>query len=384
MKKVVIASDSFKGSLSSMEVADAAASGVHAIYPDCEVIRIHTGDGGEGTVKALSQTKNGHTETAQVSDPIGRRIQAEYFIVEEGCRTAIMEMAAANGLTLLDDEERNPILTSTYGTGEMILDALSKGCRKFIIGIGGSATNDGGTGMLEALGCTFLNEEGNKISEMCGGKTVQIKSIDTTGIDQRITESEFIVICDVNTPFCGPDGATHIFSAQKGATEEMMHELETGMQNLNMIVRHECGTDLSKVSGSGAAGGLGGAFHAFLHAKLTKGIDTILDSIGFDETIKGADLIITGEGKIDSQTENGKVITGVQQRAASQGIPAIAIAGIVALHDENEISKAFKAIIRTSPAIHDENDLKNAMHPETAAENIRKAVTAFLSDNLKG
>ena len=379
MRKIVIASDSFKGSLSSLEVAHAAAIGVHSVHPECETICLETADGGEGTASALTRALNGQWVKVTVSDPLGRKTEARYGIADiDGRKTAVMEMSQASGLTLLKSSERNPLLTSTYGTGEMIIDALEKGCRRFLIGIGGSATNDGGTGMLEALGFRFTDADGSPVTGLCGGNIHRIAEIDASMAAKGVEEAEFIIACDVQTPFCGPEGAAAVFGPQKGGTPGTVAQLEEGMQHLNnMIIKH-FGTDLSKEEGTGAAGGLGGAFKVFLNAQLHKGIDMVLDAIGFDRSIEGADLIITGEGKIDSQTAQGKVIAGITERAGRYGIPVIAIAGIVDLAAEDLKDSGMTAVYPIGPHPKDESDLEYAMRPEVASKNISQTVASIL------
>ena len=361
MYRIVIASDSFKGSLSSMEVAEAAARGINAVLPDCQTTCLEIADGGEGTSKVLTRHFDGQTITTSASDPIGRRIRAEYGIATIGGeQTAIIEMAQASGLPLLSQHERNPLLTSTYGTGEMILDAARKGCRRFLIGIGGSATNDGGTGMLEALGFTFTDKDGARMLGLCGKSTKDIYGIDSSTVPQEILDSEFIIACDVDTPFCGPEGASAVFGPQKGATPEMVSELEEGMQNLNAVISRKYGTDLSSVPGSGA------------------GIDIVLDSIGFDSIIRDASLVVTGEGKLDGQTQQGKVISGIAARANALGVPVIVIAGIVDMSDEEIRRSGLTAAFPIGPRPQTESDLKNAMRPEVASVNITETVTKVL------
>jgi glycerate kinase len=376
MRKIVIASDSFKGSLTSLEVAEAAAKGIASVLPECVAICMETADGGEGTSEALAKALGARKTGTWVHDPLGRIIKAEYGIAEiKGTKTAVMEMSKASGLPLLAPEERNPLNTSTYGTGEMILDALEKGCRRFLIGIGGSATNDAGAGMLEALGFRFFDTEGRQMAGLCGGNIGRIGRIEAPSIQM---EAEFTIACDVDTPFCGPEGAAAVFGPQKGATPESIAFLEDGMLNLRRIIIRECGIDLLEVKGSGAAGGLGGAFKAFLNARLSKGIDMVLDAIGFDQAIQDADLIITGEGKIDSQTSKGKVISGITERARKHGIPVIAIAGICDIDEEQARQLGLTAAFPTGPRPQNESDLKAAMQPETASRNISETIAKAL------
>jgi len=389
LRKIVIACDSFKGCLSSEEVASAAADGVRRAHPECSVEKVAVADGGEGTAGVLIKALGGRSVTADVSDPLGRQIKAEYGIAEMetetgsedaiGCkvRTAIIEMAQASGLTLLAENERNPLDTSTFGTGEMILDALNKGCRRFLIGIGGSATNDGGTGMLEALGIRFLDKTGKVIKGCCGKTLSEIASIDDRNMAAGIKESTFVIACDVTTSFCGEDGATKIFAPQKGASAEDISILERGMASLNEIIRENKGIDLGKTEGTGAAGGIGGAFKAFMNAVLTKGVDMVLDSIGFDDIVKDADLVITGEGRIDSQSSKGKLIHGVLNRAERFNVPVIAIGGII---DDPASEGKFKGMYAIAPRPQNESDLRNAMRPEVATRNISDTVVRALEE----
>lgn len=375
--RIVVASDSFKGSLSSMQVADAAACGVTDVLPDSDVIKVNVADGGEGTVSALVEGLGGEFRRLTVSDPLGRPVNVSYGVVDGGC-TAVMEMSAASGLPLLGQRERNPMLTSTYGTGEMISHALGLGCRKFLVGIGGSATNDAGTGMLTALGYRFLDRNGRQL-DGCGLSLGRICSVDSSGALPGLKESEFIVACDVDNPFCGKNGAAFVFAPQKGAGPDMVAELDRGMSFFAGTVRNFCGMDISSVPGAGAAGGLGGAFLAFLNAKLVPGIEMVLDAIHFDSIISGADLVITGEGSIDAQTAMGKTPSGILGRADKQGIPVIAIAGKVE-YSEAVSSLGFASLVQVTP---DGMPLETAMSEEVAASNVRKAVSSAIVEYLK-
>jgi glycerate kinase len=420
-RKIVIACDSFKGCLGSGEVASAVAEGIRRVIPDAEVIISETADGGEGTGGILTKSMGGETVTVSVNDPLGRLINAQYGITskvmsseitageatekgrdlanwESGNKTAIIEMAQASGLTLLSKEERNPLFTSTYGTGEMILDAVSKGCRKFMIGIGGSATNDGGTGMLEALGFKFLDKNGKEIKGCCGGRLGEIADIDSKSVSQEILDSEFIVACDVTTPFCGKEGATNVFASQKGADEKSLESLESGMQSFAAVINQKYGINLNDIPGTGAAGGLGGAFKTFLKAELKSGIDIILDAAGFDNIIEGATLVITGEGKIDFQSSRGKVIDGICRRCHVKNVPVLAIAGIVDDNTDNHSTSTTRTsptelssrnnsnplltIRAIGPRPQNESDLEYAMRPEVARKNISDTVSRYLSDTL--
>ncbi len=359
--KVVVASDSFKGCLTSMQVAEGVEAGIRKCCPDCQVVKLAVADGGEGTVDALLETMGGRRVSAEVSDPLGRPCMAEYAILNDEV-TAVMEMSSASGLTLLKHEERNPLLTSTYGTGQMIADALDRGCRRFLIGIGGSATNDAGMGMLEALGCRFLDQEGNELRG-CGESMTRVVTIDMSDLRPEVNESEFIVACDVDSPFHGPEGAAYVYGPQKGATPEMVIRLDAGLRNMADLIAREMGIQVADMPGAGAAGGLGGAFKAFLNAELRKGAEMVLEAIGFDEIIKDADLVITGEGRIDAQTMTGKLPYAVARRAGAQGIPVLAICG----RAEIQSHPSFTAICPITPP---ETPLKTALQPSAATLNI--------------
>ena len=365
--KIVIASDSFKGSLSSIEVAQAATRGIKAVYPDCEVIAVNVADGGEGTVEAVVEALGGEIVTTTVSDPLGRPIQARYGIAGN---KAIIEMAAASGLPLLCPEERNPWLTSTHGTGELIMDAMRRGCRQFLIGIGGSATNDAGTGMLQAMGFRLYDIQNQEIEHCCGGTMHLIARIQDSEVAECVRQSQFTVACDVDTPFCGTEGAAPVFAPQKGANPDMVARLNAGMASLAEVIENKYHVNIVPVAGAGAAGGMGGGFRAFLNATLQRGIDMVLDTIDFDQTIAGADLIITGEGKIDFQTAKGKTAAGVLARAKAQDIPVIAIGGCVERCESVE-QMGFAGIY---PITEEKLPLEIAMQAEVAAMNIEKTI----------
>ena len=367
MKRLTLAIDSFKGSLSSREVAEAFESGFRRHIPDCEIRKVEIADGGEGTAASLIRTLNGEFVEVEVHDPLHRPIRASYGIIEKG-RTAIIELAAASGLTLLRTEERNPLLTSTYGTGEMILDAINRGCRKFLLGIGGSATNDAGVGLLRVLGFRFLDNSGNEI--VGGGECLKkIARIDDTHICHALRECEFVVACDVTNPLCGADGAAHIFAPQKGADAAMVELLDHGLENFARVVEAFNGAQIATLKGAGAAGGVGGGVAALLGARLERGIDMVLDTIDFDSIIRDCDLVITGEGRLDKQTVMGKAPSGVLAAATKRNIPTIAIGGGVVWCDELRES-GFAAIEVVTP---EGMTIDDAMQPEVAKENIRRA-----------
>lgn len=323
--KVVVAIDSFKGSLSSFELADSIEIGIKNIYSDAEVLKIPIADGGEGTVEALVKGSNGELVEIIVNNPLMEKIKAKYGIMGNK-KTAVIEMAQASGLILITPEQRNPMKTTTYGTGELIYDAIKKGCREFIIGIGGSATNDAGLGMLQALGYRFLDE--NKIELGYGGEILsKVKYIDSSNKITELEECKFLIACDVDNPFYGPNGAAEIYSRQKGATENIVKELDKGLMDLAQIIKTELKIDISQLSGAGAAGGLGGGLVAFLNGKLYSGIDIVLKRIKLEQKLKDVDFVITGEGKLDHQTSMGKAPVGVARIAKKWNIPVIALAG---------------------------------------------------------
>lgn len=368
MRKIVVASDSFKGSVSSAEVADCAEVAIHKVFPDCEVVKIPVGDGGEGTVDTLIAALDGEAVPCRVHDPLMRPIEAVYGILGDK-RTAVIEMAAASGLTLIPSSERNPMLTTTYGTGELIKDALSRGCRNFLIGIGGSATNDGGTGMLRALGFRFLDKSGDELG--LGGQALsRICSVDHSGVSPSLGEASFTIACDVNNPFYGERGAAYVFARQKGADDAMIRSLDEGLRNFAEVIERTEGIAVNRIPGSGAAGGLGGGFVAFLKATLQPGIQMVLEALRFDERIRDADLIITGEGKLDKQTCMGKTPWGVLRAGSRQGIPVIVIGGSVeAVEALNE--SGFLAVL---PLLPYPVSLERAMEKDFTRQNIMRTL----------
>lgn len=327
--KIVIAADSFKGSLTSSEVADAAANGIYKVLPAAEVVKLAVADGGEGTADTLIRALGGEWVTSVVDGPLGSPVRATYGVVDtpEGM-TALIDMASASGLPLLAADERDPMVTTTVGTGQLIVDAYRRGCRRFVVGIGGSATCDGGSGMLTALGFRFLDSEGRELPPG-GGALLSLASIDTSGAMTDVTDCPFTVVCDVTNPLYGPDGAACVFAPQKGASPEDVKVLDRALRRYAEVVRATTGRDVADKPGAGAAGGLGEAFLAFFDSELKPGVDAVLDIVGFDRLVAGASLVITGEGKIDSQTLFGKLPLGVCRRAAAAGVPTVAIAGMV-------------------------------------------------------
>ena len=322
--KIVLAPDSFKGSLTAAQVCAALESGVRLAAPDAEIICVPMADGGEGTVQSLIDGLGGKLVTCQAEDPLGRLNTAVYGLTDNGM--AVIEMAQASGLTLLTEQERDPLITSTYGTGQLIKDALDRGARKFIIGIGGSATNDGGAGMAEALGYRFLSSSGDELPRG-GGALADLWRIDASYADARLNESVITVACDVDNPLTGPGGASLVFGPQKGATPDMALALDRALIRLAEHIAGDLGIDVADIPGAGAAGGLGAGCVAFLGAELKKGVDIVIDATGLKDKINGADLVITGEGRTDSQTLGGKTIFGVAGLAENLGVPVIVISG---------------------------------------------------------
>lgn len=337
--KIVVSPDSFKGSLTAMEAAREIAEGIKEVNPMIETVLLPVADGGEGTLEPLVMATNGHTVEVNVHDPIGRKISALYGVLGDG-ETCVIEMAKASGLMLLKEEEKNPLIASTFGTGELILHALDRGYKKFIIGIGGSATNDGGTGMLQALGMKFLDEFGLEILE--GAKALaKLHKIDSTNLDKRIGECHFILACDVDNPFIGPNGATAIFGPQKGVTTELVDELDQNLFHLANKIEEETGIALHNKPSAGAAGGLGGAFLAFFPVTLKPGIEVVMEAIDFKAQIEGADFIITGEGKSDVQTLSGKAPIGVANVAREMSVPVILLSGFIEEESKQQLSSYF-------------------------------------------
>ena len=372
MKKIIIASDSYKGCLSSFEVARAAEDGIRRVFPDCEVVGIPVADGGEGTTEALVAAMNGHFVTCKVHDPLMNPIRVEYGILGDGL-TAVIEMASASGLTLVPPVKRNPMLTTTYGTGELIKDALQRGCRHFLIGIGGSATNDAGTGMLQALGFGFFDKEGNELGK--GGQILEhIAYIDAKNAIPALHEADFTIACDVNNPFSGENGAAFIYARQKGADDAMIRQLDKGLKQFATVIHASLGKDIDGIPGAGAAGGLGGGFLAFLPATLKRGIQMVLETLDFDNRIQQADLIITGEGKLDRQTGMGKTPAGILEAGKRQHIPVVAIGGAV---EETEalLQQGFLAVLSIQPG---PVSLEQAMDHSFAYQQIKRVVEQII------
>lgn len=367
--KVVIAIDSLKGSLSSMEAGMAIKDGILAAKPDAEVIVKPLADGGEGTTDALIEGMNGERIDLTVTGPMHTPVDAYYGYLKD-TNTAVMEMASAAGITLVPDSEKNPLLATSYGVGEMINDAIQRGCRNFIIGIGGSVTNDGGIGMLKALGVRFLDENGEDAGE--GGQALaKVARIDVSGMNPLLKECHIQVACDVNNPLCGENGSTCVYGPQKGVTEDMKKTLDEAMAHFARVTSETLENDYMNTPGAGAAGGLGYAFLAYTGAALTPGIELILDAVGLEEELSGADVVVTGEGRLDFQTAMGKAPVGVARLAKKYNAKVIAFAGSVtkeATACNKEGIDAFFPILRGVCT------LAEAMDPVAARNNMTATV----------
>ncbi|PAY14898.1 glycerate kinase [Bacillus sp. 7705b] len=325
--KIIIAPDSFKESLSALEAAHAIERGFKTVFPDAEYRKLPMADGGEGTVQSLIDATGGTITEQIVTGPLGEPVKAFFGIMGDG-KSAVIEMAAASGLHLVPAEKRNPLVTSTRGTGELIAAALDAGAEHLIIGIGGSATNDGGAGMVQALGGRLLDESGYEIGPG-GGALSQLSSIDVAGLDPRLRNVKIEVACDVDNPLTGPRGASAVFGPQKGATPDMVRILDQNLSHFADVAETTLETSFRETEGAGAAGGLGWSLLTFLHADLKRGIDIVLDAVQFESKVQDADLVITGEGRIDSQTVYGKTPIGVAKAAKAYDVPVIGLAGSV-------------------------------------------------------
>lgn len=372
MKKIIIAPDSFKGSLTSAEVANAIELGIKRVAPNCEIVKVPIADGGDGTMDTLVSALEGEKIKIRVHNPLMRPIEAEYGLVKNG-ETAVIEMATASGLTLLSKEEQNPSITTTFGTGEIINDALQRGCHTFLIGIGGSATNDAGIGMLKALGFRFLDKKGEEC-DVVGNALQSIYSIDETRVSSKVYEAQFTIASDVDNPFSGTNGAAYVYAPQKGANNKMVEELDKGLESFRQLIIEKKGIDLNTISGAGAAGGLGGGFVAFLNAQLKPGIEMVLQTIDFENHLQNADFVVTGEGKLDIQTTMGKAASGILDAARKKNIPVIAIGGSVE-DKEALLKRGFTSLFSTTP---NGMSIEEAMQEETAKENIAQTAEQLI------
>lgn len=345
--KVLVACDSYKGSCSAVSAVQCMAEGIRRADPRVLVDTIPMADGGEGLVDAVLGAVPGRKCTVEVKNPLGAAVQASFGILEDG--TAVIEMAAASGLPLLSRRERNPLKTTTYGTGQLIRAALDQGCTGILMGIGGSATNDAGAGMAQALGVRLLDRDGMDLP-FGGGALDRLSRIDFSGMDERLAHTRIIVASDVVNPLCGEKGASAVYGPQKGATPEMVQVLENNLAHFAEVARKQTGRDVASEKGAGAAGGLGAGLKLFCNAELRSGVETVLDITGFDDRVKGADAVITGEGRIDYQSVYGKVPVGVAKRAKRQGnIPVIALVGSMGERAEEVYACGIDSIFSIAP-----------------------------------
>lgn len=368
--KIVLAPDSFKGSLTAAQVCAAMEEGIRRFLPRAEIVPAPMADGGEGTVQSLVDATGGEFVLKAVTGPLGGSVQARFGILGDS-QTAVIEMAAASGLPLVPEDQRDPRETTTYGTGELIRAALDHGCTDLIVGIGGSATNDAGAGMAQALGVRLLDEAGQPLREGCGGGELsRLARIDTSGIDPRIGPAHFHVACDVDNPLYGPRGAAYVYGPQKGADPQMVRELDASLRSFAEVVQRDLGVDVADIPGAGAAGGLGAGLVAFCDATLEPGIDIVLEAIDLAEKAQGADLLITGEGAINYQTAFGKAPSGAVRVARQVGCPNLVIAGCVDLEANQLHEQGFGPLFSIC---NEPISLAEAMAPQRAHEMVALA-----------
>lgn len=368
--KIVLAPDSFKESMTAKEACEAIEKGLRKVIDNLECVHVPMADGGEGTTQSLVDATGGKFYTVEVTGPLGEKKEAIFGILGDE-KTAILEMAEASGLEIVPREKRDATITTTYGTGELIKAALDKGVETILIGIGGSATNDGGAGMVQALGGKLLDRVGNEIG-FGGGELAKLEKIDIANLDKRLKDVKIIVACDVQNPLTGPTGASHVFGRQKGANEEQREQLDKNLKHYAEIIRRDLGKDVETIPGAGAAGGLGAGLMAFLSAELRKGIDIVIEYSKLEDKIQGADYVITGEGSIDGQTRFGKTPYGVAKVAKKYDIPVIALAGNVGKDIDVLYDYGFTAIFSILPRVET---------LEKAINNGKKNIQ-YISENL--
>ena len=373
MTKIILAPDKFKGSLTGMEFCEILERGIRKFNSDIEIVKLPLADGGDGTIEVLNYYLDGEMVSLQVHDPLNRMIRASY-LYSESKKTAYVEMAEASGMRLLTNEEANPMLTSTYGTGELIKDAFDKGVEHIILGIGGCATNDAGLGLARALGYSFYTKDKQELSGV-GEDLILLDSIDNTGVHSRLKDVKIEVACDVDNPLYGTNGAAYIYSPQKGASPEMVLELDAGLQNFNEVVKTQLGMDLQEIRGAGSAGGLGAGCILFLNAQLNSGIDLIKKEANFNAKITGADWVITGEGQLDKQTFSGKVIGGVIDSIEDQKLAVFC--GQVDLSEDEMKQIKIDHISQIASYATDVNDSIN-----NAGKYLAMAAEEFVKKNL--
>ncbi|AVD57326.1 glycerate kinase [Heyndrickxia faecalis] len=368
----LLAPDSFKESMTAKEVCAAMEAGIKKAIPDAVCIQVPMADGGEGTVQSLVDATGGTIYQQTVTGPLGHPVTACYGILGDG-ETAVIEMASASGIHLVTKETKNPLVTTTYGTGELIKACLDKKVKQILIGIGGSATNDGGAGMAQALGAKFLDERGGMLP-FGGGALGDLAEIDLAGLDPRLKEVQIFVASDVTNPLCGENGASHVFGPQKGATKEMVALLDTNLSHYAAIIKEQLGKDVAEVPGAGAAGGLGAGLMVFTDARLKSGIELVVEYTGLERKVKDADIVLTGEGSIDFQTQFGKTPYGVAQAAKKHGKPVIAVAGYVGEQIDVLYEKGIDAIfgILPRPMALEDALQTGAANIERTCENIAR------------
>lgn len=371
MRKIILAFDSFKGSVSSSEITENLSRCIRRNWPDCEVLGFPMADGGEGTVEAIAQCLPVKRQLCQVHGPLMEPMTASYAVTADG--TAIIEMAAASGLPLLEVGQRNPLDTTTLGTGELIRNALRRGYRKFVLGLGGSATNDAGVGVMHALGVRFLDAEG-EVLQPVGRNLGQISQMDTSKVYAALKHTSFLLACDVQNPLYGPQGAAYVYAPQKGATLEQVVELDDGLRSYATVLEQTTGFKVSSVAGAGAAGGMAGGLLPFLNCEIKSGIDVLLDMVHFDEALQGADLVLTGEGSIDAQTCMGKTLSGILKRARARQIPIVGLGGRVeAVEDLNAFG--FTALFPIHSSLI---SLEEAMQKEVTLRHLNQTALQVL------
>jgi len=344
---VIVAPDSFKGSLTALEAADAIVQGVRDVLPDAEIVSIPLADGGEGTVEALVRATEGKIAKAKVTGPMGEPVEAQFGLLGDDV-TGVVEMAQAAGLFLVPPDKRNPLQATTYGVGQLMLAALDAGCTQLIVGLGGSATNDGGAGMAQALGVRLLGPEGREVGR--GGAALKdLERIDISGLDPRIPRTTIYAASDVINPLCGPNGASAVYGPQKGASEEMVATLDKALWHYGGIISEQLQLEVRDLPGAGAAGGLGAGLVALAGAKIRSGPSLVLELLRFEEYLEAADLVLTGEGKIDRQIEFGKAISGVALLAEKHGVPVIALTGWLTEEDHKLAERGVAAVLPIAP-----------------------------------
>ena len=376
MKKIILIPDSFKGTMSSEEICHVLATSVRQHYPDAEIISIPVADGGEGSVDAFLAAVGGEKISADVRGPLGETMTSAYGVLKDGT-TAVIEMAACAGLPLVEGRMQ-PGKTTTYGVGELMAHALKKGCTKIILGLGGSCTNDFGAGAAAALGVTFYNAQGEAFIPV-GSTLADIHDVDTSNVISEVSHAEIVTMCDIDNPLHGEKGAAHVFAPQKGADAALVRELDDQLRRVSDTVLSKLGVDVSEIPGAGAAGGMGGGMVAFFSSTLKMGIDTVLDTVQFDDLLTDADLVITGEGKIDSQSLSGKVVIGVARRAKLKKVPVIAVVGDIGEGAELAYREGVTSILSINRlAIPFEEARKHSREDlKATADNLMRTLRAF-------